>query len=58
MTLPPERKVQSGKTYDRIYDRTDYDPVEGPYRSPRHLTDWIILAILIVTIVAISFGVL
>jgi len=54
--LPPERSVLHGRTHDKHYNPSSYGPITGPYRSPRHSTDWILVAILVVTLVILYFG--
>lgn len=56
MSLPPERKVLHGRTFDKHYEPTEFGPVQGPYRSPRHSTDWILVGILLVTLTVLFFG--
>jgi hypothetical protein len=57
MTLPEERKIKNGRTYNAPWDPSSFGPITGPYRSPRHITDWVLVGILIVTLIVLYFGV-
>jgi hypothetical protein len=56
MSLPAERRVLHGRTYDKSYEPSSYGAVQGPYRSPRSSTDWILVAILAITLIVLYFG--
>lgn len=57
MSLPTERRVLNGRTYAEAYNPASFNAAYGPYRSPRHSTDWIIAAALVITILVLTFGV-
>lgn len=35
MSLPEARRALYGRTFDRLYRESDYDPIEAPERSAR-----------------------
>jgi len=57
MNPPQERQISSGRTFTTPYNRAAFGPIQGPYRSPRHITDWILVGILFVVLAVLYFGV-
>jgi hypothetical protein len=56
MNLPSHRHIQSGRTYNRIYNPSDYKPIKGPYKS--QWANWMdpAIAIVVVAVIATIFA--
>lgn len=57
MKLPSYRRIQTGRTFDRVYDPANYTPITGPYGRN---TLWSrsadpIITIIIIAVLAIPF---
>ena len=54
MKLPSHRRIQSGRTFDRVYNPADFAPITGPYTNYSIMTKLVDPAVAIVIIAVLA----
>jgi hypothetical protein len=54
--LPLHRSAQSGRTFNRSWTASDFDPIERPARHPWRAADLVIAALAVATLAGIALG--